>query len=229
MQGSVVLGHLSLFDMDIRDRAQEILFRLRNTYTERGEFIEWSNPLELVIGIVLSAQCTDKRVNMVTAELFNAYTSPEDYANASLTELQEAISSITFYKAKSRYLKKIGQQLITDFDGEVPQTMKELMSLPGVGYKSASLIMAKAYGQMEGVAVDTHVKRVAPRLGLTTHSTPAKISTDLEAIVPQKDYLDINEYLIMHGRAICAPRKPKCGECVLQDICPAAEEFLPKE
>lgn len=213
--------------MNNRERIQEVLFRLRAEYGDRrkrqGEFIHWSTPLELVIGTVLSAQCTDARVNIVTKKLFKKYQTAADYANAPLEELQQAIGSVTFYKSKSKYLQGIGQLLVDRHHGEVPHNLEELMELPGVAKKTASLIMAKAFGQYLGVAVDTHVKRVAPRLGFTDYTNPDKISHDLEELLPQgPDWLDINEYLIMHGRAICAPRKPKCGECPLQDICPSA-------
>lgn len=215
--------------MNTEERIQEILFRLRAEYGDRkkrqGEFIHWSTPLELVIGTVLSAQCTDVRVNMVTAELFKDFQTAEDYARATLEDLEERIGSVTFYKSKSKYLKGIGELLLEKHSGEVPRTMKELTALPGVGKKTASLIMAKAYGEYQGIAVDTHVKRLTPRLEVTTPdaTTPDKISRELEELLPQgPDWLDINEYLILHGRAVCSPRKPKCGECSLQDICPAA-------
>lgn len=208
--------------MENKELAKEVLFRLRSEYTEPGEFVNWSNPLELVIGTVLSAQCTDKRVNMTTAELFKKYTSAGDYANASLEELQEDIRSINFYRNKSKFLKRIGEILVEKHNGKVPQTLDELLELPGVAHKTAYLVLAKGFGKYEGVAVDTHVKRVAPRLGLTNETIPNKISADLNALVDGEDKLDINEYLILHGRAVCKPRKPDCGNCVLSDICPSA-------
>lgn len=213
--------------MNAQERIQEVLFRLRAEYGDRkkrqGEFIHWSKPLELVIGTVLSAQCTDERVNMVTAELFKKYTTAQEYADADLEELQQDIGSITFYKSKSKYLKGIGEILVEKHGGEVPGTMEELIELPGVAKKTASLIMAKHFGEYQGVAVDTHVKRLCPRLDFSQETNPDKISRDLEELLPQgPDWLDINEYLILHGRAVCSPRKPKCGECSLQDICPAA-------
>lgn len=216
--------------MTKKERAIEVIRRLKEVYgsqrEQKGEFILWDNRLELVIGTVLSAQCTDVRVNMVTRELFQKYKSAQDYANADIEELQKEIGSITFYKSKSKYLKGIGQILVEKHSGEVPGSMKELIELPGVAKKTASLVMAKGFGELEGVAVDTHVRRVAPRLGLTKEDNPDKISKDLEKIVPRSDWLHINEFLILHGRAICAPRTPKCGECVLQDICPASKKYL---
>lgn len=216
--------------MNNTERIQEVLFRLRAEYGDRkkrqGEFIHWSTPLELVIGTVLSAQCTDVRVNMVTAELFKKYQTAQDFADARIEDLQKEIGSITFYKSKSKYLKGIGEILVNEHGGEVPGDLKALMALPGVAKKTASLIMAKAFGEYLGVAVDTHVKRLSPRLDFSQETNPDKISRDLEELLPQgADWLDINEYLILHGRAVCAPRKPKCGECTLQDICPAAGTF----
>lgn len=208
--------------MTKKQRLQEVLKRLRKLHKRQPDtFVTWSNPLELVVGTVLSAQCTDKRVNIVTKHLFAKYKTPQDYARARLTTLQKEIGSVTFYKSKSRYLKGIGTLLVEQFNGQVPRTREELLLLPGVSYKTANLIMAKAYGEHTGIAVDTHVKRLAPRLGLTTHTDPNKISADLEKIADKADYLDVNEYMIMHGRAICKP-KPLCGECVLNDICPSA-------
>lgn len=215
--------------MKAQERVQEILRRLRRTYRERGEFVIWSSPLELVVGTMLSAQCTDKRVNLVTKSLFQKYRTPEDYAHASLRVLQKDIGSITFFRSKSRYLKGIGQILIKDFGGIVPATREELMTLPGIAFKSANLIMAKVHGTFTGIAVDTHVKRVAPRLGLTRHlADTQKIAADLEKLFPSKDWLDVNEYFIMHGRALCKSGKPLCHQCPLADICPAGRRILKK-
>lgn len=210
--------------MNQKERAAEILKRLRKTYRERGEFVEWSNPLELVVGTMLSAQCTDKRVNMVTKILFKKYRTATDYARAPLRTLEKDIGSITFFRAKSKYLKGIGQTLVRDFGGNVPATRDELMTLPGIAFKSANLIMAKVHKQFTGVAVDTHVKRVSPRLGLTKHTNTEKIASDLERLYPSKDWLDVNEYFIMHGRALCKPGKPVCMECPLRDICPTGKK-----
>jgi len=210
-------------------RAKEILRRLRKTYTQRGEFVEWSTPLELVVGTMLSAQCTDKRVNMVTKSLFAHYRTPQEYAAASLKQLEKEIGSVTFFRAKSRYLKGMGETLVREFNGVVPATRDELMQLPGIAFKSANLIMAKVHGKFTGVAVDTHVKRVAPRLGLTRHTQDTqKIAADLEKLYPAKEWLDVNEYFIMHGRALCKPAKPLCAQCPLQDICPTGRKAAKK-
>ncbi|HLD21506.1 MAG TPA: endonuclease III [Patescibacteria group bacterium] len=206
--------------MKKHERAQEVLRRLRKIYKRQADtFVQWSNPLELLIATVLSAQCTDKRVNIVTKKLFRKYKTSADYANASLRTLQTEIYSITFYKSKSRYLKGIGKMLIKQFHGTVPKTVSELIQLPGVAYKTAHLMTAKAFGQSTGIAVDTHVRRIAPRLGFTQHHNPEKIKADLQKLYKSPDYLDVNEFFIMHGRAICKPRS-QCSDCPLNDICP---------
>ncbi len=212
--------------MKQRERARKILKRLKRTYRVRGPFVVWGNPLELLIGTVLSAQCTDVRVNIVTKKLFKKYKTANDYARAKLPQLEKEIYSTGFYKTKARYLKGIGQALQERCGGNVPNRFEDLLTLPGVARKSANLIMAKAFGIPTGIAVDTHVFRVAPRLGLTKGKTPDAMARDLEKLYQPKDYLDVNEYMIMHGRAICAPRKPKCPSCVLNDICPSAKKFL---
>lgn len=212
--------------MTTQSRAQESLRRLRNTYSRAPDtFVKWKNPLELVIATVLSAQCTDKRVNVITKCLFKKYRTASDYAKAVPRVLEGEIYSAGFYKSKARYLKGIGIILQEKFKGRVPRRLEDLLTLPGVSYKSAHLVMAKAFGTITGIAVDTHVKRVAPRLGLTKHRDPNKIANDLEKIYTPKDYLDVNEYFIMHGRAICKPR-PLCETCVVNDICPFGKKVL---
>lgn len=205
------------------DRIKEILRRLKKSYSpQKNDFILWDTPLELVVGTVLSAQCTDVRVNSVTRTLFQKYKTPKEYARAKIATLEKEIGSITYFRSKARYLKNIGEILEKEHGGVVPDTMEELMHLPGVGKKTASLILAKLFGKLEGIAVDTHVQRVAPRLGIVKKKDATAMSRDLEKIVEKKEWLAINEYLIVHGRAICAPKKPKCGDCMLQDICPSA-------
>ncbi|MEK7606829.1 MAG: endonuclease III [Patescibacteria group bacterium] len=208
--------------MDTRTRAEEALKRLKKEYPERGPFVEWKNSLELVVGTMLSAQCTDVRVNMVTKTLFKKYKTAKDYARADLCTLEKEIYSTGFFKSKAKYLKGIGERIVKDFGGRVPATLEDLLTLPGLSHKSAHLVMAKAFGKFTGIAVDTHVYRVAPRLGLTQSKDRDKVAGDLEKLYPPKEYLNVNEYCIMHGRAICKPR-PLCGECVLQDICPSAD------
>ncbi len=202
-----------------------IITRLKKAYAVRGPFVEWKTPLQLVIATVLSAQCTDMRVNIVTKKLFKKYRIAKDYANADIKVLEREIYSTGFYHSKARYLKGIGSYLSTHHKGNVPNDFQELLKLPGVSYKSAHLIMAKIFNTPTGIAVDTHVKRVAPRLGLTKQKDPTKIGADLEKLYDPKNYLDVNEYLITHGRAICKP-KPLCGSCVLLDLCPFGKKFV---
>lgn len=210
-----------------KQRAQEILKRLKRTYTEAGEFVRWQTPLQLVVGTVLSAQCTDKKVNEVTRTLFRKYRTAADYAAAHLRTLEKEIYSTGFYRSKARYLKGIGQRLVAVYGGGVPRKLEDLLTLPGVSFKSGHLIMAKAFGEHTGIAVDTHVSRIAPRLGLSKQKYPEKIGADLESLYMPQQYLKVNEYFIMHGRATCKAR-PLCGTCVLQDICPSAKKFLRK-
>jgi len=206
-----------------KQRAREALKRLRKAYPVTGPFVEWSNPLELVVGTALSAQCTDERVNMVTRELFKKYKTARDYAEADQNALEKEIYSTGFYRNKAKNLRGMGRVLVEEFGGEVPETLEGLLKLPGISNKTAYIVLAKAFGKMEGLAVDTHVFRLAPRLGWSSAKTPEKMSRELAELFPREDYLDVNEYLITHGRAVCSPRKPRCGECVLSDICPSAE------
>lgn len=205
-----------------KNRAREVLKRLKKTYPVVGPFVEWSNPLELVVGTMLSAQCTDERVNKTTKVLFKKYTTANDYATAKLSTLEKEIFSCGFYKNKSKHLKGIGKILSEQFGGVVPDTLESLLLLPGVSHKTAYIVLAKAFGKNVGLPVDTHVFRLAGRLGWSGAKTPEKMSVDLMNLFPPKEYLRINEYLITHGRAICAPRNPKCSECILADLCPSA-------
>lgn len=212
--------------MNIRDRARDILSRLEKLYPVAGPFVRWSNTLELVVGTVLSAQCTDLRVNQVTEKLFKKYRTAKDYMNADPVELERDIYQTGFYKSKAKYLKGIGRILVEKYGGEVPNDFESLLLFPGVARKTAHIVMAKAFGKYTGVAVDTHVLRLSPRLGLTKHLEQEKIARDLERLFPKEAYLRVNEYFITHGRAVCVPRKPKCGRCVLFDVCPTGRGIL---
>lgn len=203
----------------MKKRARDILDRLKKEYPTPGPFVTWSNPLELIIGTVLSAQCTDERVNRVTKTLFKKYMTALEYANADIEELERDIYQTGFYKSKAKYLKGIGKLLVEKFNGEVPNDFESLLTFPGVARKTAHIVMAKAFGVFTGIAVDTHVMRLAPRLGLTKHVEQEKISKDLEKLFPKKEYLHVNEYFITHGRAVCIPRTPKCEICVLRNLC----------
>jgi endonuclease-3 len=201
----------------------ELLDRLYDEYPDATISLSYSNRLELLVAVVLSAQCTDERVNEVTADLFEKYTSATDYAAADEEELAEDIYGITFHNNKAGYLKSIGEALVADHDGEVPDTMSELTALSGVGRKTANVVLQHGHDVVEGIVVDTHVKRLSRRLGLTTEETPANIETDLMDVVPADDWQQLTHLLISHGRAVCDARNPDCDACVLEDICPSSK------
>ncbi len=200
---------------------KEALKRLRIKYNRTpADFVHWSNPLELVIGTVLSAQCTDKKVNEVTSVIFKKYKTAKDYAGANIESLKKEIYQTGFYNSKAKYLIGIGKILTEEHDGKVPQDYEALLKLPGVSNKTANLIMSKAFDVNIGVAVDTHVKRISPRLGWTKETKNVKkIERDLNTLIEPADYLDANEYLILLGRDLCKS-KPNCAECPLNNICP---------
>lgn len=204
--------------MNEKLRAKKILQKLKKEYVVTGPFITWSNPLELLVGTILSAQCTDVRVNLVTAELFKKYTTPEDYAFADIATLEKEIYSTGFYKNKAKSLKESGQNMVDNFDGKVPDTLDGLLTLRGVSIKTAYLVLSKVYNKNVGLAVDTHVFRLSKRMGFSSAKTPEKMSGELSMLIAQNDYLAWNEYLITHGRAVCG-RKPHCAQCILNDIC----------
>ncbi|HLB51138.1 MAG TPA: endonuclease III [Patescibacteria group bacterium] len=212
--------------MDKKIRARKILVRIKKHYTLSGPFVTWRTPLELVVGTVLSAQCTDVRVNLVTKKLFKKYTTARDYARAKLPTLEKEIYSTGFYKSKARYLKGIGEILEKKLAGRVPDTLEQLLMLPGVSNKTAYLVLAKVFGKNVGLAVDTHVFRLAPRMGLSDAKTANKMSEELGKIFSPKDYLSVNEYFITHGRALCTPGIPKCAQCPVKDLCPSAKKFI---
>lgn len=198
--------------------AQEIMQRLRATYPVTGPFVQWATPLELVVGTILSAQCTDARVNAVTKTLFRTYRTARDYANADITTLEQEIYSTGFYKSKAKALKETGRILDEEFGGAVPCTLSDLLTLRGVSKKTAYIVLAKACGINAGVAVDTHVFRLCRRFGMSVAKTPTAMSAELDRMIAPRDYLTWNEYLITHGRAVCT-RTPRCATCVLADLC----------
>ena len=204
--------------MTKKEKVKKILQLLKKEYKTVGPFIQWNNELELLVGIILSAQCTDERVNMVTKELFQKYKTASDYANADISELEKEVYSTGFYKSKARALKETGKIIDSEFDGKVPDKLEDLLKLRGVSHKTAYLVLAKAYGKHEGLAVDTHVFRLAKRFGLSNARSPIIMSRELSKVIEPKNYLEWNEYCITHGRKICT-RKPKCDECVLNKIC----------
>ncbi len=203
----------------------EIIELLGKEYTGVRTALVHSNPFELLIATILSAQCTDKQVNEVTKSLFKKYRSPHDYIKASQEELEKDIYSTGFYRNKAKNIKKLCEILVKDFNGKVPDTMEELLTLPGVARKTANIVLSVAFGKIEGIAVDTHVKRLSYRLGLTKNTDPDKIEKDLMKIVPKKNWVIFSLLLIQHGRNICTAKKPLCSKCVLNKLCPSAFTF----
>jgi len=204
------------------EQVQGIIKELRHLYPEAKCTLNFTTPLELLIATQLAAQCTDERVNIVTAQLFRKYRSVEDYATVSQEELEQDIKSTGFYRNKAKNIRVTCQRIITNFGGEVPHTMPELLSLPGVARKTANVVLSNAFGIVEGFTVDTHVTRLAQRFGWTKHDDAVKIELDLMRIVPQEDWFDLSHLMIFHGRAICYARKPLCVKCALAGFCPSA-------
>ena len=202
--------------------AAEIIKRLKNEYPEAHCALNFSNPFELLVATILSAQCTDERVNIVTAELFRKYRTPLDYLNVGQEELAFDLKSINFFNNKTKSIRGAAQKIIDDFSGEVPRTMEELLTLNGVARKTANVVLGNAFGIASGVVVDTHVARLSQRLGLTAEMKPEKIEVELSAIVPRRNWIMFPHWLIAHGRKICQARKPKCAECVLENRCPSS-------
>ncbi len=201
---------------------QTVLERLKGEYPNAETELTYSSPLELLVAVILSAQCTDVRVNQVTGNLFAKYRSPEDYAAAPPEELEEDIRPTGFFRNKARSIRGMSEALIRDHDGKVPRTMQELVALPGVGRKTANVILGNVFGVNEGVVVDTHVKRLSNRLGFTEESDPVKVERDLIPLVPERDRTLFAHLLIFHGRNVCKARKPLCRTCLLNDICPSS-------
>ncbi len=210
---------------DDKTRVLKIIELLEKEHKDAKIALNYTNPLELLVATILSAQCTDRRVNIVTKVLFKKYKKAEDYANTELEDLQEEIRPTGFYRNKAKNIKKCCQILVENFNSQVPKTMEELLELPGVARKTANIVLSNAYGVIEGIAVDTHVRRLGRRLGLTKHQDPNKIEGDLMKTVPKTHWKRITDLLIFHGRRICAARKPKCGICVLNKLCPSAFIF----
>jgi endonuclease-3 len=203
-------------------RAPEVTARLKGEYPEARTELDWSNPLELLVATILSAQTTDVQVNRVTESLFSKYRTAEDYADSTPEELEEDIRPTGFYRNKARSLRGMARALVEEHGGEVPRTMSELVTLPGVGRKTANVVLGNAFGSNEGIVVDTHVRRVSGRLGLTESSDPVKVEQELMRLVPERDWTIFSHLLILHGRRTCKARKPDCPNCILNDICPSA-------
>ena len=210
---------------DVKKWVLKTIRLLEKEHSDAEIALTFKNPLELLISTILSAQCTDKRVNIVTKTLFKKYKTLEDYAKADIKELEQDIRSTGFYHNKARHIKKCCQMLIEKFGSQVPRTMEELLELPGVARKTANIVLSNVFGIVEGIAVDTHVRRLSERLGLTQNKNQDKIEQDLMKIVPKEMWMRFSDLLVFHGRRICMAKKPKCGECVLNKICPSAFTF----
>jgi endonuclease-3 len=207
------------------NKANEILALLKNEYPEIKIALHYSNPLELLIATILSAQCTDKQVNAVTKKLFGKYRTAQDFIAISQEELEKEIYSTGFYRNKAKNIIGACKIIVNEYNSKVPDTMEDLLKLPGVARKTANIVLSGAFGKIEGMAVDTHVKRLSGRLGLTAHTDPEKIEKDLMKIIPKNDWDIFSLLLINHGRKVCAARKPLCEVCILNKLCPSAFVF----
>jgi endonuclease-3 len=211
---------------ELIDRTSDIIRRLKRSYPDAHCALQHSNAFELLVATILSAQCTDDRVNIVTADLFRKYKGPGDFNAATQEELERDIHSTGFFRNKAKNIKAASQRLIEVYGGQIPKKMDELLTLGGVARKTANVVLGNAFGIASGVVVDTHVSRLSQRLGLTAETTPEKIETDLQALVPKKHWVMFPHWIIFHGRQICHARKPKCLECVLSDLCPSFGTFV---
>jgi len=203
-----------------KQRADEIIKRLKKEYPDAHCALNHSNAFELLVATILSAQCTDERVNIVTETLFRKYRNPQDYLKVEQEELEQDIHSTGFFRNKAKSIQGASRKIIEQFGGEIPQTMEEMLTLNGVARKTANVVLGNAFGIASGVVVDTHVSRVSQRLGLTETVVPEKIEKDLIELVPQKNWIMFPHWLIFHGRKICQARKPKCEICILENLCP---------
>lgn len=212
--------------VDNKARVLKIISRLEQEFPNAKIALNYSNPLELLVATMLSAQCTDERVNLVTKALFKKYRTAKDYADADPKELEQEIRSTGFYRNKAKNIKKASQTLVEKYSSQVPHSMEEILELAGVARKTANVVLQNAYGIVEGIAVDTHVRRISARLRLSKEMDSNKIEADLMEMVPRQKWMRITDLLIFLGRKICTARKPKCEICVLNDICPSAFAFM---
>lgn len=202
-----------------KEQSKELVEILKKAYPDATCSLDFTTPFEMVVSVMLSAQCTDERVNKTTPALFSKYKTPEDFAHIELSELETLIHPCGFYKNKAKNIKACAQKIVDEFDGVVPQTMEELLTLPGVGRKSANVILLEAFGIANGIAVDTHAKRISNRIGLSNESDPEKIEQDLLKIFPKEYLKDINHLFVWHGRKTCDARKPDCEKCSVKGFC----------
>ena len=205
---------------NLASRARRVIARLRTAYPDARCALHHDNPLQLLIATILSAQCTDARVNMVTPALFKKYRTAADFASAPARELEAMIRSTGFFRNKARSIRNCCRAIVDHHDGNVPDTLDELIALDGIGRKTANVVLGVAYGKAEGVVVDTHVARLTRRLGLTRQRTPEKIEQALMKLIPRDDWIDFSHLLIWHGRKRCTARRPDCIECEVVDLCP---------
>jgi endonuclease III len=209
-----------------QERALEIVSRLKRMYPKAKCSLDFTNPFELLIATMLSAQSTDARVNIVTKSLFRKYPGPKEFSAASQVEMEKDVKQTGFFRNKAKAVIAASKAIMERHEGQVPQTMEELTALPGVGRKTANVVLSNAFQAPVGIVVDTHVTRVSGRLGLTSNSDAVKIEEDLMKLIPKKDWTAFSHRLIEHGREICVARKPRCSECRLNELCPSAEEEL---
>jgi len=206
----------------IEERAPEIITRLSKAHPDAHVALNFTNPLECLVATILSAQCTDERVNMVTASLFTKYRTAEDYLKVPVEELAADIKPTGFFNQKTKSLRGACARIVDAYGGKVPNTMENLITLPGVARKTANIVLGNSYGVVEGIAVDTHVRRVGERLGFTSEKDPDKIEQDLMRLIPRKRWFDFTYVIIDHGRGTCVARKPRCDECPVSDLCPSS-------
>lgn len=207
---------------ELKQRTRKVISALKRAYPDAKCSLNHTNPFELLIATILSAQCTDERVNIVTADLFRKYRKPEDYLKVAPTTLQEDIRTTGFFRNKTKSIQGAAKMLTEKYSGRVPESMDQLLELPGVARKTANVVLGNAFGVFSGVVVDTHVTRLSRRLGLTKEKNPEKIENDLVGIVPKKDWVIFSHLLIAHGRKICKARNPLCAECVVEKYCPSS-------
>ncbi len=201
----------------------EVVTRLKEAHPDAHCELNYETPLQLLLATILSAQCTDVRVNKTTPALFEKYPDVKAFAEADITELEEMVRPTGFYRMKAQRVQETCRRILTEYDGEVPDEMEDLLSLSGVARKTANVVLGEIFNKAEGVVVDTHVKRLSNKFGFTTYTDPVKIEKDLMAIISQEDWVKISHLLIFHGRRVCSARKPDCANCSLEDICPASE------
>ena len=210
----------------MKTKASKIYTILNKEFSGEGIELNFKTPLQCMVAVILSAQCTDKRVNEVTKKLFKKYRKAKDYAEINQIEFEKDIKSTGFYKNKAKNIRAACKKIVEEHNGKVPKKYEELIKLPGVGRKSANAILGAAYGISSGIVVDTHVRRVSNRLGLTKNNSPEKIADDLEKIVPKRNWIRFAHLIILHGRRVCTARNPKCKECPLLKLCPFGQERM---